>query len=205
MPRASWFPISGGPPTPSSSARPGSSGTRPPRRRPRARLRLGPFRLRAPGSDDIDEDLAALRESKAAPIGLLDDGSGWPEGISRKENLADLCRRRRGARRSAPLPRVIADAGEDACLGCAHVCPEFSGSPRTTVVRRSAADQVVAAEPPEGLSDESASGDSGAPASATGSGTISTPASSTAATSTETESIWRPEPTTSPVTGAQSA
>jgi len=111
-----------------------------------ARLRLGPFHLRGLGPEDLDEDLAALRESEAALIGLFDDGTAWPEGITREENLVDLCWHRREFEAQRSFAWVIADARDDAYLGCAYVYPAFAAEARAKVVWwfRSAAEEALA-------------------------------------------------------------
>ncbi|MEE3099382.1 MAG: hypothetical protein VX463_06385 [Pseudomonadota bacterium] len=96
-----------------------------------ARARLGPFLMRGLGPEDLDEDLAALRETEGALQGLFGDPADpWPAGITRDANLLDLCWHRREflARRS--FAWVSADPATDAYLGCAYVYPGFfAGAP----------------------------------------------------------------------------
>ncbi len=77
------------------------------------------------GPEDLDEDLRALRESDAQLQGLFDEGP-WPVGITRDDNLIDLCWHRREFTSRRSYAWVIADGASDAYLGCAYVYPGFS-------------------------------------------------------------------------------
>lgn len=87
------------------------------------RERLGPFRLRRLGVEDLDEDMAAIKESETSLTGLSD--GDWPLGLTREADLIDLAWHQRefAARRS--FAWVIADDRTDAYLGCAYVYPAF--------------------------------------------------------------------------------
>lgn len=87
---------------------------------------LGPFLLRGLGPEDLDEDLAALRGTEADLAGLFGDPTDpWPAGITRDDNLVDLCWHRREFRAKRSFAWVIADPATDAYLGCAYLYPGF--------------------------------------------------------------------------------
>ncbi|MEM6745017.1 MAG: hypothetical protein AAF676_14985 [Pseudomonadota bacterium] len=87
------------------------------------RHRLGPFLLRRLGVEDLDEDMAAIRESESCLAGLSD--GGWPLGLTREADLIDLAWHQREFEARRSFAWVIADASSDAYLGCAYVYTAF--------------------------------------------------------------------------------
>ena len=87
------------------------------------RERLGPFLLRILGVDDLDEDMAAIKESEASLVGVSD--GDWPLGLTREADLIDLAWHQREFEAQRSFAWVIADAETDAYLGCAYIYPEW--------------------------------------------------------------------------------
>ncbi len=94
------------------------------------RVRLGSFGLRRLGPADLEEDMAAIRESADRLRGVF--GSDWPDGLTVEDDLLDLSWHARefSARRS--FAWVVTDAA-DRYIGCAYVYPEIGGRGRADV------------------------------------------------------------------------
>lgn len=87
------------------------------------RERLGPVLLRRLGVEDLDEDMAAIKESEASLAGI--SGGAWPVGLTREADLIDLAWHQREFEARRSFAWVIADGETDAYLGCAYVYLAF--------------------------------------------------------------------------------
>lgn len=83
-------------------------------------VRLGPYRLTALTEADLDDDWAAIGESRAELEGIF--GVPWPRGLTRAQDRADLIRHRLEFDAGHAFAWVIRDRA-GTYLGCAYVRP----------------------------------------------------------------------------------
>lgn len=86
---------------------------------PRA-LDIGTFRLTPLSPDQVDEDLAAVLA--AAPLIKGVFGGDWPEGLTRAENLVDMCWHEREFTARRSFAWIVRDA-RGTYLGCFYLYP----------------------------------------------------------------------------------
>lgn len=99
---------------------------------------LGDFRLTMLTEADLDDDMAAIKESMEDLAGIF--GVPWPRGLTREADRADLVRHRREFAASRAFAWVIRDR-TGAYLGCAYVRPSLDrpGAARVAHWMRSSA------------------------------------------------------------------
>lgn len=85
---------------------------------------LGPFRLRKLTVSDLDEDYAAVMESRESLLTIA-ESDGWPDGLTVEEDRIDLAWHQREFDLQRSFAWVITDAGSGAYLGCAYVMPAW--------------------------------------------------------------------------------
>lgn len=85
------------------------------------RVRLGAFALTMLTAADLDDDMAAIDESRAELEGIF--GVPWPRGLTRAQDRADLERHAAEFIHRIAFAWAIRDAA-GAFLGCAYVRPD---------------------------------------------------------------------------------
>jgi hypothetical protein len=83
---------------------------------------LGDFRLSMLTAADLDEDMAAIEESAVALDNIF--GNGWPRGLTREKDLADLERHHREFIDRRAYAWVINDES-GGYIGCAYLRPDM--------------------------------------------------------------------------------
>jgi hypothetical protein len=81
------------------------------------------YHLRMLRVDDVDKDFAAVLESADRLRGLLDPESGWPDGLTRQEDLIDLAWHQREFTIRHSFAYTVMSADESRCLGCVYIFP----------------------------------------------------------------------------------
>jgi len=96
-----------------------------------AAMSLGPYHLAMLTGADLDEDFATVTRSALVLQGLFDEV--WPEGLTREDDLLDLCWHHREFTLRRSFAWVIRDAG-GVYLGCAYLFPDIGARGRAEAV-----------------------------------------------------------------------
>ena len=85
---------------------------------------LGPYRLTTLCPQSVEEDYAAVMESKDRLSGLM--GGDWPNGLTLEKNRIDLSWHLKEFEMNRSFAWIIRDV-VGTYLGCAYVFPDFTG------------------------------------------------------------------------------
>ena len=86
-------------------------------------LDCGSYRLRMLSMDDVDKDYEAVMASRDRIRGLLDPGSAWPDGLTKREDMVDLAWHEREFTIRHSFAYTAMTSDESQCLGCVYIFP----------------------------------------------------------------------------------